>query len=387
MKKNICLAIIICFFCTTSSSQAQSLITDQVQIVKAKVLSIISEQTMPIPGTDVSGIDQLLSVQILEGQESGKIVKLKNDYIKLSLDEEFWLRAELRGEDRQMIYAVADQDRLPGIYIFTIIFILAVLFFGGVQGVRGLVSLIGSLVLILYILLPSILNGYSPILVTIGVSSLIIVLGSYITHGFNKTTSSAVLGMIVTVLFTGFLAFWAVKLTKLSGFSSDEEVYLNLNAGGSIDMVGLLFGGIIIGLLGVLYDSAIGQSISVEELNHVAPNAPRKLIYRRAIRIGREHIGALVNTLAIAYVGVSLPLLLLFYTSNNDGIISLAATVNREIFATEIVRILIGSIGLILTVPITTAISVWMLLPKRREIDKDSLSREVQKLEHFHHHH
>jgi uncharacterized membrane protein len=102
------------------------------------------------------------------------------------------------------------------------LFVLAILIFGGFQGVRGVISLVGSLLLILYVLLPGILHGISPLLVTVGVSSLIIIVGSYITHGFNKMTSSAVIGMLITVSFTGLLAYWSVYFTRLSGFGSEE---------------------------------------------------------------------------------------------------------------------------------------------------------------------
>jgi uncharacterized membrane protein len=387
MKKLLALIFITPLFLQAIPALAQNtIIQDKVTIVRAQVLEITSEKEQPIPGTDISGINQVLKAKILEGDDKGVTITLNNDYIKLQKDEVFYLRNETRGEDGKKIYAVADQDRLPAIYFFLILFVVAVICLGGIQGIRGLASLVGSMVLILYVLLPAILHGYSPILVTIGVSSLIIIVGSYITHGFNKTTTSAVLGMIATVIFTGLLAYLAVHITKLSGFSSEEETYLNLNTGGTIDMVGLLFGGIMIGLLGVLYDIAIGQAISVEELYHIAPHVEKKKIYKRAVRIGREHIGALVNTLAIAYVGVSLPLLLLFYTSNGKDVISPLATINREIFATEIIRIIIGSIGLILAVPITTFISTWLLV-KEKTVTGEVIKNETEKLEHFHHHH
>jgi uncharacterized membrane protein len=151
-------------------------------------------------------------------------------------------------------------------------------------------------------------------------------------------------------------------------------VYLNFDTRGGVNLVGLLFGGILIGLLGILYDVAIGQAISVEELHTIAPHTSKWAIYNRAVRIGREHIGALVNTLAIAYVGVSLPLLLLIVNSSSD---SLLLTLNREVFATEVIRTLIGSIGIILAVPVTTWISVSMLIKKNKnDVSKDILEKE-----------
>ena len=188
--------------------------------------------------------------------------------------------------------------------------------------------------------------------------------------------------MIVTVIFTGALAYFAVHCTQLSGNSSEEAVYLNFDTNGTINFVGLLLGGILIGLLGVLYVSAIGQAIAVEELHNIAPHLPRKFIFKRALRIGREHIGALVNTLAIAYVGALLPLLLLFYTSG----VNIVQTINQEIFSTEIIRTLIGSMGLVLAVPITTFLAVILLVKPKAGKD-DFVSEEQHKLEHYEHHH
>jgi uncharacterized membrane protein len=144
----------------------------------------------------------------------------------------------------------------------------------------------------------------------------------------------------------------------------------------------------MIGLLGALYDAAIGQAVAVEELSHIAPHVPRKKIYERAMRMGREHIGALVDTLAIAYVGTSLPLLLLFYQSASEHYL---VTINREIFATEIVRTMVGSIGLIFTVPITTMVAVAMLKKDNGEsADPLKVKEEEGKIEkisgHMHSH-
>jgi uncharacterized membrane protein len=248
---------------------------------------------------------------------------------------------------------------------------------------RGLVALALSFLAIAYLLFPGILHGFSPVLISIGVASLMVILGSYITHGFNRVTSSAVIGMVVTILFTGLLAYVSIHGAKLTGFSSEESVYLNMDTGGSINFAGLLLGGIIIGLLGVLYDAAIGQAVAVDELHHVGPHLPRSVIFKRALRIGREHIGALVNILAIAYVGASLPLLLLFYQSGAD----FSLTINREIFATEIVRAMVGSIGLILAVPFTTLVAVLLLMKKTetwRAADIAGEMRKVDDLEHRH---
>jgi uncharacterized membrane protein len=384
-KKLILSTLFLSIFLVSGVAHAQELVPDTVTMMKARVVSIEKEEIKEIPGTDTKTSFQTINVEILDGKEKGKRVTVENDYLNLEKGEVFYLMHTVGTFDGMDYYSVNDPYRLPHVLVLVGMFVVAVFIFGGKQGVRGLASLIGSFVLIFFVLLPGILHGYSPLLVTITVSSLIIVLGSYITHGFNRTTSSAVLGMIATVSFTGLLAYWSVHFTRLSGFGAEEAMYLNLNSRGSIDILGLLLGGVIIGLLGVLYDAAIGQAVSVEELTRIAPHVPRKTIYQRALRIGREHIGALVNTLAIAYVGASLPLLLLFYQTSSASIAQIA---NTEIFSTEIVRIMIGSIGLVLAVPITTLVSVLMLVKKPAQtIDLQTVTEEQEALEHITHAH
>jgi len=346
------------FFGVITPACSQELIQDTRTSMKARVLEVVTQEERTIPGTDTETTYQSLRVEVLDGEEKGKELTVENDHLNLKVGDTFYLLHSVNSFDGKDLYTVSEPYRLPALLFFGVLFVAAVVLFGGLQGVRGLASLMGSLILIIYVLFPAVLAGYSPVLVAMGVASLIIILGSYVTHGFNRTTTAAVLGMVATIAFTGALAYAAVYFTHLTGFEGDEAVYLNFDTRGAIDFAGLLLGGILIGLLGVLYDAAIGQAIAVEELSAAAPTMPRTTVYQRVIRMGREHIGALVNTLAIAYVGASLPLLLLFYTSSTD----ILTILNREIFATEIIRTLVGSIGLVLAVPITTFVSVAMLV-------------------------
>lgn len=340
-------------------AHAQELVLDRTETYKAKVLEVLTQETRAIPGTSATTDLQTIRAEILEGERKGDVVDVENDFLNLREGETFFLIHTTNPLDNVDYYNVSEPYRLTPLLVLFAVFIGITIYFGGHQGVRGLLSLGLSFFFIAFLLLPGILKGYSPVLVAIGVSSLIIGIGSYVTHGFNKMTTTAVIGMISTVIFTGILAHVSILVTRLSGFGSDESAYLHLNVGGSIDMAGLLLAGVLIGILGVLYDAAIGQSVAVEELAKAGPELSRHTIYKQALRIGREHIGALVNTLAIAYVGVSLPLLLLFYGFASDPIL---LAINREIFAAEIVRALIGSIGIILAVPITTAVAVRMLV-------------------------
>ncbi len=382
MKKIIAITLFTLAF--ASQASAQEIAEDVHKTVKARVIEVVSQRSETIPGTDTVHTVSTLKIEVLQGEEKGKILEIQNDFVDLEKGDAFYLRRISQWDGGEDLYSVADPDRTPALFILALAFVILTIIFGGKQGMRGLLSLAGSLFLIAFVLLPAILNGYSPVIVSMAVSSLIIILGSYITHGFNKTTTSAVVGMVTTILFSGAIAYLSIKATGLTGYESDEATYLNFNTQGSIDLAGLLLGGILIGLLGVLYDAAISQAVAVEELHRVAPHLPRKTIYSRAIRIGREHIGALVDTLAIAYVGASLPLLLLFYASSESALV----IINREVFSAEIVRTLVGSIGLILAVPLTTLVASWMLIKKSDdEADAKTLQAEKDAIEHTGHHH
>lgn len=314
-------------------------------MIKGKVVSIEKEEYL-----DIQKI-QTLNVQTENGEE----VKVFNDYKNLKSGDKVFLE-KIDADNVQ--YQVIEIDRTTPIMFLSAIFIAVLFWFGRKQGIRGFISLLFSLFLIIQFLIPGIMTGVSPILLSLAITLVIVTLGSFITHGFTRTTLAATVGMGVSLIFASVLSYFSVKVFGLTGMDSEESYFLLANTPVAIDMSGVLLGGMLIGLLGVLYDAAIGQAVAVEELWRASKNATNKYIYKRAERMGREHIGALVNTLAIAYVGVSLPLLLLIYTINDAPISFL---LSREIFATEIVRTLVGGIGIILAVPITTIISVIML--------------------------
>ena len=368
-----CMALIALILPFGAKASSGELIEDTEHTYLGKITEVLKTEKRTV----ITGLEaevQTLSVELIDGSKKGSIVEVRNDYAPLEKGDKLYIRHVVRWEDGFETYYAGEPYRLPFLFWITLAFIALTIVFGGMQGVRGLVSLFGSLALIVYVLLPGISAGLSPLFIALSVSSLIIILGSYVTHGFNKTTSSAVVGMILTVIVTGILSYYSVYGLNMTGFETEEAVFLNIKTAGAIDFRGLLLGGILIGLLGVLYDVAIGQAVTVEELSRFAPHASRRAVYLRAVRIGREHIGALVNTLAIAYVGASLPLLLLLYVSAVDVI----PLLNREMFAAEIVRTMVGSIGLVLAVPITTLIAVTMLIKKHT--DTPELTRQQNEL-------
>lgn len=367
--------------------------TPQTYVARAVVLKVVSNILTSVPDTSPETYAEIVQARVVTGAEHGKLIEFEDDYTqgdsqKVSQGDEIYVERWTNDSEPNVTtyqYSSIDHDRLPIVILFITLFLGCIVFLGGKQGIRGLVALGGGMCLIVFVLLPGILHGYSPVLLSILVASLIASVGAYITHGFSKMTSSAVVGMIVTIVIAALLSEIAVHFGYLSGIT-DENTYNMLQSpyGGVFDFQGLLLGGIIIGLLGVLYDAAIGQAVAVEELTRAGPHLPRGVIYARAFRIGREHIGALVNTLILAYVGVSLPIMLTFYESGFGG---WTPPLNWEFIATEIIRTSVGAIGLMLTIPITTAAAVWVLVKERGEGDVGTTTNEhevIQKIGHRH---
>jgi len=335
---------------------AQEIHNDYQGTFHGKVVEIVDEEIREIPGTGTEHLFQTIRAKVLDGPKEGEIITIENDYLELDKGDKFYFNYNIYIDGRES-YGITNIDRKGSLLLLTFIFIGIIIAFGRWQGVRSLVALAGSFLAIIFILLPGILNGWNPLLASFLVAGGILFLAIFFTHGFNRESTVAYAGTMIAVVLAGLFAVFAVHITDLSGFASDETVYLNFNTGGTLNFTALLLGAFIIGFLGVLDDIAVTQAAVVSELFNSNPNMKRKEVYKRAMRVGREHVGALVNTLVLAYTGASLPLLLYF----KIGPASFTTTINLEIFATEIVRIIVGSTGLILTVPIVTFLAVKYL--------------------------
>jgi len=367
---------LLSIFLAPAIINAQELHQDLQGVWRAEVIEASETKREQVPGTDAFSEIQNLRARILEGVREGEIVEFENDYIQLEEGDKFFLNylVTIGGQE---IYSVREIDRRGSLLFLLLIFVAVIIFFGGLQGLRSLISLLASLFVIVYVLLPSLTSGLSPLLVSFVVATLILFFAIFFTHGFNRVSLIAFLGTISAVIITIFLTLFFVNDAGLTGFASEESIYLNIGTGGTLDFVGLLIGAIIIGALGALDDIAITQVAVVRELYASNNKLGVKEVYRRALRVGKEHVGALVNTLVLAYTGASLPLLLWF--SQSDA--TFLNIINREIFATEIIRTFLGSIGLILTVPITTYIAARFLKNYKGNDDWSEAHS------HSHHHH
>ena len=222
------------------------------------------------------------------------------------------------------------------------------------QGLTSLLGLAASFAVIFYYTLPQIAGGGEPITIVI-ISCLIIVPIIFIlSHGFNKTTWVAMAGTILAMIITGLLIVFFVELAALTGLASEEAGFIIAQHGDLINMKNLLIAGMLFATLGVLDDVTISQAAIVEELKIANDNLGPWQLYRQAMKLGRDHIASMINTLILVYAGASFPLLLLFtYSAESLGLV-----LNLELIAEELVRTLTGSIGLIAAVPLTTVLAV-----------------------------
>ncbi|WP_243640201.1 YibE/F family protein [Streptacidiphilus pinicola] len=252
-------------------------------------------------------------------------------------------------------YTVEDADRSFPVALLAGVFAVAVVLVGRLRGLAALVALAISFLVLSFFVLPAILGGEPPLAVAVVGGSLIMLLALYLCHGFSARTSVAVLGTMASLALIGALGQTFIGLTRLTGNTSDETAFVHSLFPG-IQLPGLLLAGVIIGSLGVLNDVTVTQSSSVWELHAANPDLNARALYRAAIRIGRDHIASTVNTLVMAYAGAALPLMLLFSLSHR-GVWQVATS---EIVAEEVVRTLVGSIGLIASVPLTTALAAFV---------------------------
>ncbi|MFP5375682.1 MAG: YibE/F family protein [Acidimicrobiia bacterium] len=249
-------------------------------------------------------------------------------------------------------YYLADFQRETPLVLLAALFVSAVIVLGRVKGFRALVGLGFTMVLLVTFLIPAVLEGANPVAVAVVAASAILLVNLYLAHGPTVATTTAVVGTLASMALIGVLAVVFVGATHLTGMASEEASFLQA-ASGRVNLEGLLLGGIIIGSLGVLDEVTVTQASAVWELHAANPALGPAGLYRSALRIGRDHVASTVNTLVLAYAGASMPLLILLAEADRR----VADVLTGEVVAAEIVRTLVGSVGLVASVPITTALA------------------------------
>jgi len=245
-------------------------------------------------------------------------------------------------------YNYFDRQRRSVLLVVTLIFVIAVVGLARLRGVAALVGLAASVLVILQFVVPAIIDGRSPVMVALVGASAIAYLALYAAHGFTRMTTVALLGTLAALGFTVVMSWIAVGVADLTGLSADASYIITIV--GRIDVSGLVLAGVVLGSMGAIDDVTITQASAVWELKAARPDLGWHQLFVRSLRIGRDHIASMVNTLLLAYAGASMPLLLFFVLSDQ----SLGTILNSEIVATEVLRTLLGSIGLVLAVPATS---------------------------------
>ncbi|MGI8461487.1 MAG: YibE/F family protein [Solirubrobacterales bacterium] len=267
-------------------------------------------------------------------------------------------------------YNFTDFERRGPMLWLAIAFALLVILFGRLRGALSLVGLALSLAIVVLFIVPAILEGTSPLAVAIVGSLAVMLMTISLAHGLGPKSVAAIVGTSGSLLLVAMLSVIFTGLTNLSGMTGEESVLLQMN-GADVSFDGLLIAGMVIGALGVLDDVTVSQASTVLALRSVNPELSFGQLYRRAIDVGRDHVSATVNTLVLAYVGASLPVLLIF----GSGQLGLFEAINVELVADQVVAMLVGSIGLIAAVPITTALAAVLARGlSSEELDDASLA-------------
>lgn len=362
----------VIFFLLRPSSQRETPQAPQFNIgfgsdtVQARVLDILEEGTINLG--DIQQHYQVLLVKILDGPLSGQLVEI--DYgkrqirppgLQLSPGDIILVTAS-QLPDGTINAFFTDFVRLKPLLWLLGTFAVFSILVSGWKGARSLFGMAFSLVMIITFIIPQILNGKDPVLVSISGAFIMLSLTIYLTYGWTLKTHAAVLGTLTALILTGFLATFFINLTRLTGFSSEDALFLSQQAQIQINLRGLVLGGMLIGALGVLDDLVITQASAVMELYLANPTYQGWNLFRSAMRIGQDHVAATVNTLVLAYAGAALPTMLLFSLSGEN----FSYLVNLEFVAEEIVRTLVGSLGLIAAVPLTTGLAVLLAIHHHR---------------------
>jgi len=275
--------------------------------------------------------------------ETGKVLEFKRG-------NQVLLQKLQIGETEKHI--ITDYYRANFLIFLFIVFVVLSVLIGKKYGFYSILAMGFSFLVIFKFILPQIVYGRNPVFITVLASLFIIPVTFYLSHGFNKKTHIAVISTIITLVVTSIITAVSVNAAHLTGYSSDEAMFLQIG-NQSINMKGILLAGIVIGFLGVLDDVTVSQSSVVEQLKKSNKNLSTLELYSSAIKVGRDHISSMTNTLVLVYAGASLPLLLLFINNPQP----FGQVISMELIADEIVRTLVGSIGLILAVPLTTLIA------------------------------
>ncbi|MGH9262133.1 MAG: YibE/F family protein, partial [Acidimicrobiales bacterium] len=327
--------------------------------VDATVVGIDTD-TCQDPEIDAPGPCQIVTARLTSGPDRGDTIDFEVRATQFDVPElqpgNDVVLLDVATSPEQFRYSFADFQRSTPLWWLLAAFVVVVIAFGRWQGVRALVGLAASAAVLIAFLLPALLRDEPAVGVALASTVIIGFIALYLAHGVNTGTTVALAGTLVSLAITSGLAFAVAAGTNLTGLADSRAQTLRVTAE-ALDLRGLLIAGIVVGALGVLDDVTVSQVSIVSALRRANPGLSARLLYREATKVGRDHVASTVNTLVLAYAGASLPLLLFFAQGNQPA----GRLITSELISVEIVRMLVGSIGLVASVPITTALAAVVL--------------------------
>ena len=360
--------VFLALFCSVAGAQG----LPRPQYEKAKVLEVETFEHPFLAESQIKEISQQVSLKILTGKFKGELVTLDHMASGMMGGEMILKPGEkvivyvdanpspAESPDGSPIFNVTDYVRDVPIFWLAFFYALLLIVVGGMKGIKSLISLIVTIALIFLVLFPLTLWGFNPLWVSIFIAGAVSLIVFRIIGGKTVKSLSAAIGTILGVAIAGALAFAVGKMIHLTGMSSEESRILLYSLDLKINYQGLLFGSILIGALGAVMDVGMSIASAVDEIRKIHPRANFQNLFKAGMNVGRDVMGTMSNTLILAYTGSALPLLLLLIANN----VSLSKILNLEMIAVEVVRALAGSIGLVLCIPITAAVSAFMYSKK-----------------------
>lgn len=368
MKKFLTVFLLFMLFSVQFSLAAN----DEAYPVRAKVVDLL-ENT----GDEINELadgyyyeSQFVKVRILEGEFRGRTVTAEHsttayftDYktYRLKKGDYVFITYNIDENGQPVDIYVTDLVREKSLIFLSALFIFLILILGRGQGVKTIFTLLLTIFLVVKVLIPLILKGYPPLLTSVLICSIVILISFLVIIGWNLKTLAAALGTVSGVIAAGALALIAGTSARLTGLAQEETLMLmNIPQGVNFNYQGLLFSGIIIGAMGAVMDVGMSIASALYEIKETNPDATFYQLVKSGLNVGRDVMGTMSNTLILAYAGGALNLILLFtaYEVPFDQII------NGDYMASEIVRALAGSIGLVITIPITTLIAARLYTSK-----------------------
>ncbi|MBT9165229.1 MAG: hypothetical protein DDT22_00974 [candidate division WS2 bacterium] len=363
MKKLIILILTLLLLPVVNKvwSQGGEFAEDQLKWYRGSILEIISEKpASSLEGTTLKETIQTLKVRVNSGQYKGKIFEVENHLtgqpifdIKVKKGDRVLLLIDEDKGKVENIY-LADMERDRSVYFLLVLFVLAVFLFAGAQGLRSLIGLILTVFLLVGVFLPLAAAGHEPLnltLLIVGISSLVTFL---LVGGLKRKTLAGIMGTWGGIGFSYLLVMYFGRSAYLKGLVEEEAQMLQMTEGFSaFNFQGLIFSAILIGALGAVMDVAMSVASAISEVKTANLASTRNDLIKAGFNVGRDIIGTMTNTLVLAYMGGALPILLLFMVYNPPYI----KMINLELISTELIRTLVGSLGLIFTAPITTIIA------------------------------